>query len=162
MGIEVIASVAVLLVVVMFFKKQIKGVAHMIRGKVEQNLPIEAKIDRTVADFRSKRSTIAYNLKNLIKANKIMERQLDANKDNADRVESLTGRIEKITGQIEKTKDVAKKIDKNIEHLISEKAYVVAMIEVGSYTNDIGDGIFAETDDIFAEIEAIEAMLVDA
>jgi methionine synthase II (cobalamin-independent) len=157
--IETIAAVSVILVVVMFFKKQIAGLAHMIRGKVEQNLPIEARIDRTVADLRAKRSNIGYNLKNLRKAQKIMGRQVDANKDNKERIETLNARVAKVGTQVDKTKEVAIKIDKNISHLLSEKAYVVAMIEVGNYTNEMGNNVFTDTDDIMSEIEAIEDMM---
>jgi Tfp pilus assembly protein PilO len=161
MGIVEIAVLAALVIVVMFFIKPLKGWAFSIRGKMEQNLPIEAKIDRTVSDLRSKRTTIAYNLKNLKKAGKIMERQVEANATNEDRVTSLTERIGKINAQEGKTKDIAKKIDQNISHLLSEKAYVVAMIEVGTYTSEMGDNVFADTDDIFAEIEAIEDMMIE-
>jgi hypothetical protein len=162
MGIVEIAVLAALVIVVMFFIKPLKGWAYAARTRMERDVPIGAKIDRTVSDLRAKRSTIGYNLKNLRKAQKIMQRQIESNAGNEDRVASLTGRIEKITRQIDRTKEVAKKIDKNIEHLISEKAYVEAMIEVGNYTNEMGDNVFTDTDDILAEVEAIEDMMIDA
>ena len=157
--IEAIAVVGGSVAIAVMFKKQIKGIFFYARGKIEKNLPIEARIDRTISDLKKKQTNISYTVKELMIARKLMERQLQQQLDNPERAEKIRGTLEKFDSQIEKSKAIDVKIGGEINKLTSEKSYVSAMQATSKYTKFTEDELFEESIEIFAEIEAIEMLL---
>jgi len=155
---EAILIAVVVIAVVMFFKKQFMGVAHTVKNKVERNIPLEAKIDRTVSDLKAKKTNIAYGLKELYKSKAIIREQrikVENNEKMKDRYEKLKATEDKLEDKANVILTVVEGINDKIDRLESEKGYVAAMATV-SGIKDID--IDLEIGEIFAEIEAVEKM----
>ena len=101
------------LVVLAFFRKQIKAFAYMTRTKVERRVPISAKIERTIKDLKRKREDYGFTLKDLYKSEEVIKQQIKlADRHNKkERVVKLKETLEKIESQIEEYIKVIKKIN---------------------------------------------------
>jgi len=153
-----IIEVVVGILVVSFFWKQIKGWSLKFRRDAESKLPVTAKIDRTLSDLKSKRTKVAYALKELYKAEEIVNGQIKVARasKNDTRVEKLQSTREKFTSKTVAMVDMVKKIDDTSETLKSELSYVNAMESV---SNIAGVNVSVDVDELFAEITAMEKMI---
>jgi len=155
--VEVLIAVAVIVAVV-FFSKQIKGFAYSSRKKLEQRIPISAKIERTVKDLKRKREDYGFTLKDLYKSEEVVKQQIRTAKEykKKEREEALKATLVKIENKSEECIKIIKKINESTEMLKNEQAYVQAMQSLG----DINiEDIDLSINDLFAEIKAMEKML---
>ena len=155
-----IIGVVVGIVAVVFFSKQIKGWAFNFRRQAEQKLPVTAKIERTLSDLKSKRTKVAYALKELYKAEEIVMGQIKVamrtGKD--ERVTKLQVTKEKFEKKSSQMKQMVLKIDDTSETLKGELSYVNAMESV---SNIDGVDFNVDVDELFAEIVAMERLIDD-
>jgi len=157
--IEAILVIVVIAVVGLFLKKPLKGLAYGARAKMEDNLPLVAKMDRAIGELEGKRVNIGRNLKQLYKAKAIVTQQrMDAQGDENRKAfyEKRKATEDKLNGQADKVLNVVSKIDDNLQSLKAERSYVGAMESIKGF-----DGIDIDTEmtELFAEIEAVEKVM---